>query len=461
MVALGVYLITLAPDLTWAHAASDGVEFIVASSTLGIAHPPGYPVYIILGKLFTLLPLGTVAFRYNLFSAVTTAAAISLLTLAIGMVNPRVRPTTATAAALLFAFTPLVWSQAVVAEVYGLNLLMVAAFLLAWSRSGVSIWSGIWLGLAITTHLTSALLLPAFLISGRHRLGVLLVGMAIGFSPLLLLPLLAGGNSPIVWGAPYDLSGWLWLVTGRLYGANLLPGIDIAHWSGLLRAILFGPAFLLPAGGITAAVSHPIGGATTDSRPTVTQLALTSCLYTIFALIYKTPDAAVLLLPGMMIFILIVAPLLDRLGIAALLLPAMFVVMTFNSRDLSGENQVRPMAETVLRSAPQNALLLTPGDRTIFTLQYFQYVESVRPDLKIVDANLFAFDWYRARLKAQHPELAIPNGDDLISLQHNNETTIPFCLASFVSSPGTYPDGEPAGEMAGNSPYLYCKEGPH
>src|SRR5690606_37755221 len=146
-IALGVYLLTIAPHLTWANGALDGVELVVASSTLGISHPPGYPTYIILGKLFSTIPLGAHAFRYNLFSAVSMAVAVGLTTLTIGTLYPRVRPSAALATVLLFAFTPLVWSQAIVTEVYALNVLMVATFLLAWSRSGASFRSGLFLGL--------------------------------------------------------------------------------------------------------------------------------------------------------------------------------------------------------------------------------------------------------------------------------------------------------------------------
>jgi hypothetical protein len=123
-VALAVYAPTVARDLSWAGAATDGGELITASFTLGVPHPPGYPTYVVLGKLVSLLPLGTVAFRYNLFSAVCAALAAGLLVAAIrAHWGGRVRPVTAIAAALAFAWLPLVWSQAVVAEVYALNLL--------------------------------------------------------------------------------------------------------------------------------------------------------------------------------------------------------------------------------------------------------------------------------------------------------------------------------------------------
>ena len=54
IIALGLYLLTIAPDLTWANASLDGVELVTASATLGIPHPPGYPTYVILGKAFSL-----------------------------------------------------------------------------------------------------------------------------------------------------------------------------------------------------------------------------------------------------------------------------------------------------------------------------------------------------------------------------------------------------------------------
>ncbi|MBE2198196.1 MAG: DUF2723 domain-containing protein, partial [Anaerolinea sp.] len=79
-IALGVYLLTLAPDLTWSHWSSDGGELITAAVTLGIPHPPGYPTYVLLGKLISLLPIRPIALTFNLFSALCTATAAALIT---------------------------------------------------------------------------------------------------------------------------------------------------------------------------------------------------------------------------------------------------------------------------------------------------------------------------------------------------------------------------------------------
>ncbi|RLC93667.1 MAG: hypothetical protein DRI77_11675, partial [Chloroflexi bacterium] len=66
LTTLALYLRTLLPSV----GQADTFEFQVIVPRLGVAHPTGYPLYVLLGKLFTLLPLGNVAWRVNLASAV-------------------------------------------------------------------------------------------------------------------------------------------------------------------------------------------------------------------------------------------------------------------------------------------------------------------------------------------------------------------------------------------------------
>ena len=76
-----LYLSTLAPTLTWAHNGQDGGDLVTAVYTSGVPHPPGYPTYVLLGKLFALLPVSEPAYRLNLMSEVcavlTTAISAS------------------------------------------------------------------------------------------------------------------------------------------------------------------------------------------------------------------------------------------------------------------------------------------------------------------------------------------------------------------------------------------------
>lgn len=120
-----LYMFTLAPTVT----LEDSGEFITAAYNLGIPHPPGYPLWCILAHLFTWIPVGNIAERVHLFSAVS-AAGTCLVTYLICH-----RLTGDRWASLIGAWALGVsryfWSQAVIAEVYTLNALMIA--LAVWS----------------------------------------------------------------------------------------------------------------------------------------------------------------------------------------------------------------------------------------------------------------------------------------------------------------------------------------
>jgi hypothetical protein len=59
---------------------ADSGEFQLAGAVLGIAHPPGYPLYTMLARLFTLIPVGSAAYRINLFGAVCGALTLAVVT---------------------------------------------------------------------------------------------------------------------------------------------------------------------------------------------------------------------------------------------------------------------------------------------------------------------------------------------------------------------------------------------
>ncbi|MFH1084241.1 MAG: DUF2723 domain-containing protein, partial [Chloroflexota bacterium] len=73
LLSLALYVRTLAPSAMW----YDMAEFPTAAYLLGIGHNTGYPLYLLLGKLFTYLPVGDVAYRVNLLSAVAAALCVS------------------------------------------------------------------------------------------------------------------------------------------------------------------------------------------------------------------------------------------------------------------------------------------------------------------------------------------------------------------------------------------------
>ena len=229
--AFSLYAATAAPGLTWENFGVDGGELMTAAATLGVPHPPGYPTYVVLGKLFSFLPIGTIAFRFNLFSAFCTAVAAGFVTatavsLSASHTNRTNALPAAAAAGLSFAFAPLVWSQATIAEVYGLNLAVLAILLWALVTERSPFLIGVLFGLSLTTHITSLFFSPLVFLHTKKQgrklfaswfvswLVSWFVGLLVGLLPYLLIFLLARSNSPIVWGNADTVSGWWWLVSG-------------------------------------------------------------------------------------------------------------------------------------------------------------------------------------------------------------------------------------------------------
>ncbi len=131
--SLAFYLQTLAPSV--ATLFDDSLEFPLVSYRLAIAHPTGYPLYTLLGKLFTLGPWQNVAWAVNLLSAVAGALTVALVYLVTRQLTRRRLPALLGAVAL--AVSPIFWSQSIIAEVYTLNSAFVAASLwlaLRWAR---------------------------------------------------------------------------------------------------------------------------------------------------------------------------------------------------------------------------------------------------------------------------------------------------------------------------------------
>jgi hypothetical protein len=131
IVGLGVlilYAVTAAPSLVALY--DDSLEFQLVAPTFGIAHPTGYPLYTLLGGLWSrvIFPFGNWAWRMNIFSAVIGAATIAVLFLLAGRLASG-NPWTGIAAALAFALSPIWWSQTTIAEVYALHGLFVAMIL--------------------------------------------------------------------------------------------------------------------------------------------------------------------------------------------------------------------------------------------------------------------------------------------------------------------------------------------
>jgi hypothetical protein len=176
ILSLGLYLVTLTPEVDW----GDSAELSLQAYQLGVTHPPGYPVHTFLGRLFILFS-NDPGVATNVLSAVFTSAASGLLALvAYQLWHDWLA---AVPAALVFALSPQVWHVAVITEIYGLSAFFVALdllLLLWWYRQPSParlLSAGMALGISLGSSLANILLLPAFLVliwwrsgSSSHRL---------------------------------------------------------------------------------------------------------------------------------------------------------------------------------------------------------------------------------------------------------------------------------------------------
>jgi hypothetical protein len=162
--SLALYVRTLAPFVL----GGDSAEFQVLAYQLGIAHTPGYPIYLLLAKPFTLLPIHDIAYRVSLFSAVMAAVAVAGVYLATRLLAGARLAAVFAALALAVSYT--FWSQATIAEVYSSGAAFVTLVwigLLAWYRTGGRrplFLAGLCGGLSLGVHSTVALLAPAVLL---------------------------------------------------------------------------------------------------------------------------------------------------------------------------------------------------------------------------------------------------------------------------------------------------------
>jgi len=480
ILCFALYCGTLAPTITWQHDGYDGGDLITAAYTLGIPHPTGYPTYMLLGHLITQLPLGDVAYRMNLLSALCAALAVALCyATAVALLEPDGSARLAAlSAALLLATSRIFWSQAVITEVYALNALLFCATLYLALRglahpagSCDSADHGLWrallaalavlYGLSLGNHLTmlfsAPLLLDVCVVVWQRRvlsvprwaglLGLFLLGLSV----YAYLPLRAGKQSLLNWGDPRTLSGLWWVIGGGIYRQFVLslpPTLwvqRILAWVGLLRQ-QFG----------LAGAALGLLGAWWQSRHSVRTFTLlfgTAVLYSVYAIGYNTTDSYVYLLPVYCIYALWIAqgvqralmavarlqpawrrPLWALAWMALLALPLNALRENLPAVDLHADHTAYDYGTQALSQVPDRCMVISASDVHTFTLWYFSRVVMPRHQVAVIDRDLLGYVWYVAGLRRAYPWLQWPDAplgslDALDRLVQANQSTVPVFWA--------------------------------
>ena len=431
-----LYTGTLAPTVL-PYGAPDTLDSPMLQtevSVLGVGHPTGYPTYMMLTHLFTYLPIGDPAYRVNLASAVYGVAAVLLMYLA-GLRLAR-RAVAAAAGSLAFGLSGAFWSQALIAEVYTFEALLVALVifvLLVWRdrRDGrYVLLCSFLVGLSLTHHLTSILLIPAalafvFLTDGRvfSRTGLMLKGVGLfllGLLPLLYLPIRALMHAPLNEADPSTPWRFLLLVTGGSFlaeslekGRNCSPS-SLALSDASTKAGVFGEHLLgqFPVILVVVGVLAAFYLLFTD-RATAALLGVLLFGCFVQAAVYLQlgiEDFYVFLIPAFLSFGLCISAglgallrVVERLEISStarrillvvlsalvLVVPILGVRDAYAAYDRSGDYGGRRAIETVAGKAEKGATVLHHRS----PLWYMVLVEERRRDLTLIDP--FCTSWDR------------------------------------------------------------------
>jgi tetratricopeptide (TPR) repeat protein len=391
----------------------DSGELVTAVAVLGIPHPSGYPLYVLIGKLWTLLvPAGSIAFRMSLFSAFCGAAACGVLYRLARAAGLAV--SAAILSSLLLAFSPTFWAEANVQRVYTLNALFVAAATLLavrWDaadgdrRRRLFVLTLFVAGLGATNHTFMAVWTIAFalfavvtrrdLLEQPKLLAAGGLAFAAGLLPYLYLPIRSRQDPVLDWGNPESLGALIAVVTRRdfwdrrfLEGpADLVP-ITADFFRGFYQEIGL-PGVLLAVLGLVAAARSPRRRLVLLPALVVlgnlAALALHGSRSDIFIWHrYAIPSYVMLSWVAGWGAAQIMAMLPARAGLLLLAMPVAMLVRGFPEQDRSHYRIAEDFSRTLLKSLPPGSHLAASDDNILFVLMYLHLAEDVRPDVDLI-----------------------------------------------------------------------------
>lgn len=456
VLSLSVYILTLYPDL----AFTDSGELAAVCCSLGIAHPTGYPLFTILGYLWSLLPLPfTKIYSLNLFASLLTSLSavfffLSNYNLFSFLIktnhntkhnkadNPKVLSNDKNIFfvlllsfinALVYSFSATIWEQAITIEVYSLELLIanIIIYLMFYqifnSEHSTKYFylASLFLGLGFANHLTTVLLVPAILYLffvypnfsfsiNKKKLSyllLLLIPFALGLSIYFYLPLRSAAMPEINWGWVHrGFDKFLYHVQGKQYQVWMFSSPEL--WSENLSKIIA----LIPYQLAWIGIIPSLLGLYFSFKYCKTLfwflviLTITTMFYT---LNYSIHDIATYFS-----FIFISLIILSGIGIYGLLknqknliyiyllVPVLSLIINYNENNNSNNYSVPEYTNILIQNLEPNAIIISSQwDYWCSAFLYKQIVEQQRKDIVLVEQELLRRTWYLQQFKNWYPNI--------------------------------------------------------
>lgn len=434
LIVFATYLHTLAPTVGFI----DSGELAAVAITLGIAHPTGYPLFTLFGRVFSMVPVAAEEIvRLNIFSAFCVASGIVvffyLLIEFIGDKKKQYeRLVGATFASFSLAFSQTVWSQALGIEVYSLHFLLLSLILLLFTKAMRTDEPRWWLmfafvtGLSFTNHMTTVLLAPAllywfFVEHGLNRIAFkkvmnLSLPFMLGMSVYLFLPVRAAQQPLFNWGNPQTPEKFWWHVSGKQFRVWMFSSGDVAEkqltyfFKRLPDEFFYIPLLLALIGAIILLFSE-------RHKFFVVLLLFAGCVgYSINYDIHDIDSYFILAFVATAIssafgVTKIAEQLSSQTGkwiIIVTMAVCYFIQVNANRKvvDASGQHLVEDYTKDILMNLPPKSIVIsTQWDYFVSASYYFQHIKRIRPDVVVLDKELFRRSWYFPQLEAMYPEV--------------------------------------------------------
>lgn len=436
----------------------DSGELITTACELGVAHPPGYPLFTLLAHMaMRLLPSLSPAHSVNLMSSLLGAAACGGFCITVcRLAGPGPG---AVLAGGLFAVSRLSWQWSMVAEVFTLNNLFIGLLFFltasfrcaenATQRKKIAHWGALCCGLGLCNQHTLVLYVLVIIPWVLYRLcsqkelslrGLVSLGFCFlaGFLPYIYLPISSYLNTARwSWGDQTTLSGLLTHLLRAEYGTFCLAKTESSvNLTTMLQAQLdHSLAELSLPVLVLAGMGFALSSLDRRCRSVSWLLTVMLVVYSLFFAwranldvsrplllgvverFWLQSDAAVCVLAGLGLSRTL-AGLERRLGYGGLwkttgwvftaALLAHMVHTNHRECDQSGNTVVERFGRELLASFSKDSIILTRGDLPGNSLRYLHYCQGVRPDVRLVDQEMMTYAWYVAKLAQHHPGIHFP-----------------------------------------------------
>ncbi len=457
LTALSIYIITAAPDLMF----TDSGELAGVCVTLGIAHPTGYPLFAILGHIFSLIPMGiSKIYQLNLMASIFTALSsvvfFQSLLIVLELVNKKknqqkiknkqvaVNETNLLEngnillisffTSLIYTFATTVWQQANAIEVYSLQALMFN--LVIWSilksssakenQFKLYLFTSFLLGLSFTNHMQTILLMPGvfylyvFGIGDSHKLDKsklkeiiwLLVPFIIGLSLILYLPLRSMSMPDFNWGfVSRSWSKFIYHASGKQYQIWMFSD------SGSISTNLGKFFTLLPYQlGWIGLIPFLLGiyFLFRQNRKLLFFLLILLLTCLSYSVNYSIHDIdsyfllafiSIIIITGAGIFLFISK--YPKLVAAIVIIPIISLLINFDSNDNSKNYLVPEYTRILSENLEPNAIVISAQwDYWCSAFWYKQKVEGYRTDVVLIEKELLRRTWYLEQFKKWYPATA-------------------------------------------------------